>query len=175
MEPAMLARALTEVSVALEAAAVATAVAAARVRSVAEALSSPSVAGERVMPQPARGFPTENAPLSPREREVLALVAEGRSNKAIATALSVSPSTVKTHVASLLHKLRADTRVQLATIATRQGLHTLGESGVPVTLVADTPGLTPTRETRELAALAESCERRKALPARSGRAEISTR
>jgi two-component system, NarL family, nitrate/nitrite response regulator NarL len=60
--------------------------------------------------------------LSPREREVLALVAAGQTNKAIAEALYVSPNTVKTHVSSLLHKLRADTRVQLAAIATRQGL-----------------------------------------------------
>ena len=62
-------------------------------------------------------FRLETAPLSPREREVLALVAEGRSNKAIAAALFVSPNTIKTHVASLLTKLEADTRVQLAAIA----------------------------------------------------------
>ena len=60
--------------------------------------------------------------LSPREREVLALVAEGRSNKAIAEALFVSPNTIKTHVTSLLHKLHADTRVQLAALAVRGGL-----------------------------------------------------
>ena len=58
--------------------------------------------------------------LSPREREVLALVAEGRSNKDIAEALFVSPNTIKTHVASLLNKLDVHTRVQLATIAARQ-------------------------------------------------------
>jgi DNA-binding NarL/FixJ family response regulator len=57
--------------------------------------------------------------LSPREREVLSLVAEGRSNKAIAEALFVSPNTVKTHVAALLTKLEVDTRVQLAALATR--------------------------------------------------------
>jgi DNA-binding CsgD family transcriptional regulator len=62
------------------------------------------------------------AALSPREREVLALVAEGRTNKAIAEVLFLSPNTVKTHVTSLLHKLQADTRVQLAAIAARQGL-----------------------------------------------------
>src|SRR5215210_4872095 len=61
--------------------------------------------------------------LSAREREVLVLVAEGRTNKAIAEALFVSPNTIKTHITSLLHKLQADTRVQLATIATTQGLH----------------------------------------------------
>ena len=60
--------------------------------------------------------------LSPREREVLELVAEGRTNKAIAERLSVSPNTVKTHVTSLLTKLHADSRVQLAAIAARQGL-----------------------------------------------------
>ena len=58
--------------------------------------------------------------LSRREQEVLALVAEGYSNKAIARTLFISPNTVKTHVASLLTKLRADSRVQLATMATRQ-------------------------------------------------------
>lgn len=61
--------------------------------------------------------------LSPREREVLALVAAGQTNKAIAATLYVSPNTVKTHVSSLLHKLHVDTRVQLAAIATRRGLY----------------------------------------------------
>ncbi len=61
--------------------------------------------------------------LSPREKEVLALVAEGRTNKAIADALYISPNTVKTHVASLLTKLRADSRVQLAAIVAKRGLH----------------------------------------------------
>jgi DNA-binding NarL/FixJ family response regulator len=66
--------------------------------------------------------PLAVAELSPREREVLALVAEGCSNKAIAEALFVSPNTVKTHVTSLLNKLNAERRVQLASIAARQGL-----------------------------------------------------
>jgi DNA-binding NarL/FixJ family response regulator len=64
-------------------------------------------------------FQREMSRLTPRERDVLALVAEGRSNKAIAEALFVSPNTVKTHVASLLTKLQADSRTQLAAIATR--------------------------------------------------------
>jgi DNA-binding NarL/FixJ family response regulator len=70
-------------------------------------------------PDPAatRAVVPQLAALSPREREVLTLVAEGRSNKAIAAALYVSPNTVKTHVASLLTKLQAASRVQLATIA----------------------------------------------------------
>jgi DNA-binding NarL/FixJ family response regulator len=57
--------------------------------------------------------------LSPREREVLALVAEGRTNKAIAEALYVSPNTVKTHVSSLFTKLDAHSRSELAVIAAR--------------------------------------------------------
>jgi DNA-binding NarL/FixJ family response regulator len=48
---------------------------------------------------------------------VLALVAEGHSNRAIAEALFVSPNTVKTHVASLLRKHDASSRAQLAALA----------------------------------------------------------
>jgi predicted ATPase/DNA-binding CsgD family transcriptional regulator len=60
--------------------------------------------------------------ISPREREVLARVAEGLTNKAIAEALFIAPSTVKYHVTSLLNKLDADNRAQLATIAAHSGL-----------------------------------------------------
>ena len=60
--------------------------------------------------------------ISPREREVLALVVAGRSNKAIAETLFVSPYTVKAHMASLLTKLDADNRAQLAVIAMQRGL-----------------------------------------------------
>jgi DNA-binding CsgD family transcriptional regulator len=60
------------------------------------------------------------AGLSPREREVLALVAEGRSNKAIAEELYLSPNTIKTHIASLMNKLNAESRAHLAAIAARQ-------------------------------------------------------
>jgi non-specific serine/threonine protein kinase len=58
--------------------------------------------------------------ISPREREVLTLLAEGRTNKAIADALFVAPSTIKTHVTSLLTKLDAENRAHLAAIATQQ-------------------------------------------------------
>jgi two-component system, NarL family, response regulator DegU len=57
--------------------------------------------------------------VSPREWDVLELVAEGRSNSAIAESLYVSPNTVKTHVASLLRKLGANSRAHLAAIAAR--------------------------------------------------------
>lgn len=62
------------------------------------------------------------ADLSEREREVLTHVAAGRSNKDIARVLFLSPNTVKTHVSSLLRKLNASSRAQLATFAVQQGL-----------------------------------------------------
>ena len=53
-------------------------------------------------------------PLTKREEEVLALVARGRTNAEIATEISVGLSTVKTHVASLMAKLGARNRVEVA-------------------------------------------------------------
>ena len=121
-EPVTLARVVAEVRLALEVAAVATAEAAARASSVADALAA--LSGEEESPVLLGSSPTPGAAagLSPREREVLALVAAGQTNKAIADALYISPNTVKTHVTSLLHKLQAETRVQLAAIATKHGL-----------------------------------------------------
>lgn len=60
--------------------------------------------------------------LSPREREVLRLVAEGQSNKQIAQGLTVTERTVKFHVASLLRKLGADNRAQAVALASQRGL-----------------------------------------------------
>jgi DNA-binding CsgD family transcriptional regulator len=60
--------------------------------------------------------------LSPREREVLALLAEGMSNKEMARTLSVSENTVKTHLANLYAKLGAGRRTEALKIAQRHRL-----------------------------------------------------
>jgi DNA-binding NarL/FixJ family response regulator len=64
-------------------------------------------------------------PLTPREIEVLELLAEGLSNKAIAAELGVSDQTVKFHVGSISGKLGAANRTDAVRLAVRRGLITL--------------------------------------------------
>jgi len=70
-------------------------------------------------PRPAAGTPPA---LSGRERDVLALLVEGRGNAEIGDALHLSASTVKTHIAAILEKLGVENRVQAAVLAVRSGL-----------------------------------------------------
>jgi len=60
--------------------------------------------------------------LTVREREVLALLGEGRSNSDIAAVLHISERTARTHVSNLLPKLGVDSRTQAALIAIKEGL-----------------------------------------------------
>ena len=62
------------------------------------------------------------AKLTPREVEILALLAEGQSNKVIARNLGISDGTVKLHVKSILRKLGVHSRVEAAVIAVEQGM-----------------------------------------------------
>lgn len=64
------------------------------------------------------------AELTPREREVLALLASGRSAKQVARQLVISPRTLGTHVQNILRKLGVNTRTQAVAIAHRAGLAT---------------------------------------------------
>jgi len=98
------------------------------VRAVAagDALLSPSVTRRLIREFATR---TREAPRSPaldalteREREVMALVAEGLTNNEIGERLFVSPLTVKTHVSRAMVKLGARDRIQLVVIAYQSGL-----------------------------------------------------
>ncbi len=60
--------------------------------------------------------------LTPRESEILGLLAEGQSNKVIARNLGISDGTVKLHVKAILRKLGVHSRVEAAVIAVEQGL-----------------------------------------------------
>jgi DNA-binding NarL/FixJ family response regulator len=73
---------------------------------------------------PAAGTPPAAAQLglTPREVEILALVAAGRSNRQIAQALFISPKTVGVHVSNILAKLGVAGRVEAAAVAHRLGL-----------------------------------------------------
>ncbi|MBI4498835.1 MAG: response regulator transcription factor [Chloroflexi bacterium] len=68
------------------------------------------------------GPATPGADLTPREREVLHLVAQGLPNKAIAAHLGISEHTVKFHVASVLAKLGAASRAEAVRLGARRGL-----------------------------------------------------
>ena len=60
--------------------------------------------------------------LTPRESEVMELLANGNSNKEIATALEISERTVKSHLAHLFEKLHVTSRTEAVRVATRRGL-----------------------------------------------------
>ena len=64
----------------------------------------------------------DSGPLTPREREVLAMMAEGAANKTIAWKLNISEHTAKFHVASILAKLNAGTRAEAVALGVKRGL-----------------------------------------------------
>jgi DNA-binding NarL/FixJ family response regulator len=63
-----------------------------------------------------------SATLTEREKEVLGLLAAGKTNKDIAGALGIAENTVKNHLKNILEKLHLENRVQAATFALREGL-----------------------------------------------------
>jgi DNA-binding NarL/FixJ family response regulator len=83
------------------------------------------MAGKRVMAPSVAAQLAERMPqseLTPREIEVLRLVAAGKSNKRVADELGLSEATVRTHVGNILSKLNADDRTGAATEAIRRGI-----------------------------------------------------
>ena len=71
---------------------------------------------------PGRGRRPDTFGLSGREREVLALVAQGRTNREIGERLFISQKTVGVHVGNILAKLEVSGRVEAAAVAIRLGL-----------------------------------------------------
>ncbi|MEW2305914.1 response regulator transcription factor [Streptomyces sp. NPDC006655] len=107
-----------------------------RLVAAGEALLSPAATRgliTRFLSQPSPGAladPKRLAALTPREREVMTLVAAGLSNDQIAERLFVAPVTVKTHANRAMAKLGARDRAQLVVIAYETGLVRAGESQV---------------------------------------------
>ena len=91
---------------------------------VIRAIERVHAGGEFVDPQLAAHLITADrlTVLSPREREVLQLLADGHSNATAAKELWISEETVKSHVKHVLAKLAADTRTQAVAIALREAL-----------------------------------------------------
>jgi DNA-binding NarL/FixJ family response regulator len=98
-----------------------------RVVAAGEALLSPSVTRRLIAeftsrPARAGATPAQMTVLTDREREVVALVAEGLNNDEIADRLVVSPATARTHVSRAMIKLHARDRAQLVVFAYQSGL-----------------------------------------------------
>lgn len=91
------------------------------IRAVArgESLLQPVVQTRLLNHLRARTAPVES--LTPREGEVLTLVAEGKTNKEIAAALSITERTVKFHVGAIMGKLGATNRTEAVRLATQRG------------------------------------------------------
>ena len=91
-----------------------------------DAVVSPQMTSKLVQglkaPANAEPVPAEKDKLSPREREILAFLAKGASNKEIARHLELAESTVKIHVQHILRKLNLSSRVQAAVYAVEAGL-----------------------------------------------------
>ncbi len=104
-------------------------VASVRAAARGESLLDPQIAARLVREvrntSPRRG-PLDQ--LSPRETEVLALLARGRSNREIARACAISEETVKAHVSSILAKLHLADRTQAAIFGLQQGIVPLDEA-----------------------------------------------
>jgi DNA-binding NarL/FixJ family response regulator len=102
-------------------------VAAVRAAARGDALLAPEITRRLVeeyvrRPAPGGGAPEVLAPLTPREREVLAEVGRGLSNSEIAGRLYLSEATVKTHLARTMTKLRLRDRAQAVVLAYESGL-----------------------------------------------------
>jgi DNA-binding NarL/FixJ family response regulator len=83
------------------------------------------IVASRLLRQVSREAEIDVEPLTPREQEVLQLMAQGLQNKEIAAQLVISERTVKFHVSAILSKLGAGNRTEAVTMAVQQGLISL--------------------------------------------------
>jgi DNA-binding NarL/FixJ family response regulator len=90
----------------------------------AEALSAEGSqgSGAAILPEGEAGGGTTGQDLTPRQRQILEMVAGGATNKEVGAALYVSENTVKYHMGEILQRLHARNRAQLVTYALRSGL-----------------------------------------------------
>jgi len=98
-----------------------------RVAARGDALLAPSITRkliDRYVTQPPRPHGVALSELTNREREAVALVAQGLSNDEIAGRMVISPTTAKTHINRAMTKLRARDRAQLVVLAYQSGLMT---------------------------------------------------
>jgi DNA-binding NarL/FixJ family response regulator len=117
-----------------------------RVVAAGQALLSPGATGRLIaefasQPQPHLPGGEQLDELTPREREVMTLVATGLSNDDIAERFTISRATVKTHVSRALCKLDVRDRAQLVAVAYQAGLVHPGHSRVPRALPTARPAL----------------------------------
>jgi DNA-binding NarL/FixJ family response regulator len=99
-----------------------TIIAAVRIAAEGGAYFDPRIAGAVLRHFGSQPGPQADSPLTPRETEVLRMIAEGRGNNEIAEMLNLGFGTVKGHVRDILEKLAAADRAQAAVIALRRGL-----------------------------------------------------
>jgi DNA-binding NarL/FixJ family response regulator len=91
------------------------------VRAIRTVASGQRLVPPEVVQRMSEGFPP-HAALTPREVEVLSLVAEGLTNKEVAARLGTADGTIKMHVQNILEKLGASDRTHAVTIGLRRGI-----------------------------------------------------
>ncbi|THA57033.1 response regulator transcription factor [Streptomyces sp. A1136] len=86
--------------------------------------------GPDVAPSPRHPDPTSREPLSlltAREREILVLVSQGKSNRRVASSLGISEKTVRNHLSAVFSKVGASDRTQAVVMGIRGGIVSIGE------------------------------------------------